>query len=166
MTDAHLIRCVWTGSTFEPASGFMRAQAAKAFGDGEVVLLAVVNERSMRSHRHYFAALHDAWASLPERLADMPYSVSSEALRKHALIASGFADVMTIDAGSTAAAMRVAAGLRSVHRDYCVVKVQGPVVRVFTAQSQSVKAMGNKEFQRSKTLVLEWVDGLLRGEAA
>lgn len=166
MTESTLIRTVWDGEAFRPASGFFSRKATDAFGAGEIVMMEAVTERSMRSHRHYFAAIHDAWANLPERLADMPYAVSADALRKHALIKSGFAESTSVDAGSNAAALRVAAIVRAVHCDYCVVQVRGHVVLIFTAQSQSVKAMGQKEFQRSKQAVLDYLEGLLRGEAA
>ena len=39
--------------------------------------------------------------------------------------------------------------------EYAVVTVREAVVRVYTAQSQSVKAMGAKAFQDSKTKVLD-----------
>jgi len=166
MSDAALIRCEWTGEAFAPFGGAMLRRARDAFGDGEVVLLNVQNERSMASHKHYFAALYDYWVNLPESVALMPYAATSEHLRKHALIRTGWHDVQTVDAGSKAAAHRVAAMLAAVHREYCVVSVEGPVVRCFTARSQSMRAMGKADFQRSKDDVLGWCDALVKGEAA
>lgn len=171
MSEA-LIRCVWTGTAFEPETPFQRALAAKEFGEGEVVLICAEGERSAASHRHEFAAIRDMWATLPESLAEAPYAKSAEALRKHALIATGFADVETIDCGSKAAAERVGAyagKLATKAHGYSVTKVSGPVVRVWTPHSQSYRAMGKDEFRRSKDAVLSWIEGLLenaRGEAA
>lgn len=45
--------------------------------------------------------------------------------------------------------------------DYAVITVREAVVRVYTAQSQSMKAMGAKTFQDSKTKVLDALDDLL-----
>lgn len=160
MTADLTIAAVWTGDglTLRPAS--VKA-LAEAFGAGETLALEVQAMRSMNSHRHYFATLRDLWANLPEKLAAAPYAKSPETMRKHALIASGFADAQSVDCGSNAAALRVASFMAQ-GVDYAVMQVQGPVVRRWTAQSQSVRAMGAKEFQRSKTLVLEWCEALLK----
>lgn len=164
MTDALIISAVWTGEglTIRPAS--LRA-LDEAFGAGETLALEVQAMRSMNSHRHYFATLRDLWANLPERLAMAPYAKSPETLRKHALIATGYADAQSVDCGSKAAAERVAAFMAGM-TDYAVVSVSGPVVRRYTARSQSVRAMGAKEFQRSKSGVIDWCEALVKGEAA
>lgn len=160
-----LIQCVFDGDTFRPASDFQRRLARKRFGEGEVVMMDVQNERSWKTHAHQFASIADLWANLPEDLAEMPYAKSAETLRKHALVATGFADCETIDAGSKAAAERVAATLSrmaTLAHGYCVVSVQGPVVRCFTPHSQSVRSMGGSEFNRSKRAVLEWIEDLIQ----
>ena len=162
MSDSALIPCVWTGEVFEPRPGF--AKRASVFGVGEIVVLEAMNERSMRSHRHQWAVIHDLWLNLPETLAEMPYAKTAETLRKHALIATGYADVQTIDAGSKAAAERVGAYLSALATQahgYAIVRIEGPVVRVYTPQSQSVLAVGGEVFQASKTAVLEWLEALV-----
>jgi phosphatidylserine/phosphatidylglycerophosphate/cardiolipin synthase-like enzyme len=159
MTDALLI-CRWSGKAFHPLGAHAR-RAAETLTDGERVEIDMRRERSGASHRQFFVTIRDLWATLPERLADAPYATSPEALRKHALIATGWADVQTMDAGSAAAAQRVAAALSAVHRDYCVTQMRGPVVRCFTARSQSYRAMPRGEFQRSKDDALSWIEGLL-----
>lgn len=164
-----LIQCVFEGDAFRPASDFQRRLARKRFGEGEVVMMDVQNERSWKTHAHQFAAIADMWSTLPERLADAPYAKSAETLRKHALIATGFADCETIDAGSKAAAERVAATLSrmaTLAHGYCVVTVNGPVVRCFTPQSQSMRSMGAATFAKSKQAVLDWIETLIQGEAA
>ena len=45
--------------------------------------------------------------------------------------------------------------------DYCVVVPLNCVVHVMTAKSQSMKAMGATEFQKSKEAVLNFIDDLL-----
>ena len=169
MDDSHAILCTWTGEAFAPRPGQHMRRAADNFGAGEIVVVEAINERSMKSHRHQFADIKNKWATLPESLSEAPYAKSAETLRKHALIVSGYADVQTIDAGSKAAAERVGAYLSALATQahgYAIVKIEGPVVRVFTPQSQSVRSMGSKAFQDSKTAVLEWCEALLRGVAA
>lgn len=164
-----LLQCTFDGSAFVPSTPFQLRLARERFGEGEVVMLAVENERSWKSHSHQFAQIAELWANLPERLSNMPYAKSAETLRKHALIECGYADCETIDAGSRAAAERVAATvsrLATLAHGYCIVAVSGPVVRCYTPHSQSVRAMGGKAFQESKTRVLEWIEGVLQGEAA
>lgn len=45
--------------------------------------------------------------------------------------------------------------------EYAIVEAVECVVRVYTAKSQSMKAMGNRDFQQSKSDVLDFVDDLL-----
>lgn len=159
-----MIRVIWTGDDFRPISGRFHRLCAEKFGQGEVLDFDPERPRSMVSHNHEFAALADMWASLPESLSEMPYAKSPETLRKHALIATGFCDVQTVACGSAAAAERVAAFSRNLAcqaHGYAVVSVEGSTVRVFTPESQSMRAMGAKRFGESKRAILEWVDGLL-----
>jgi hypothetical protein len=163
------LQCIFDGRAFAPSTPLQLRLAREAFGEGEIVRLTVEAERSWRSHNHQFATIADLWANLPERLAAMPYAKSAETLRKHALIECGFADCETIDAGSKAAAERVAATvgrLANLAHGYAIVAISGPVVRCYTPQSQSVRAMGGKEFTRSKHAVLEWIDALVQEAAA
>ena len=164
-----LLQCTFDGSGFIPSTPYQARLARERFGAGEVVMLAVENERSWKSHAHQFASIAELWANIPESLAEMPYAKSAEALRKHALIQCGYADCETIDAGSKAAAERVAATvgkLATAAHGYAIVAVSGQVVRCYTPQSQSARAMGGKTFQESKTRILEWLDGLIAGVAA
>lgn len=143
----------WDGETMTPSRGFSK-RADAAFVVGETYRLEVVEERSAASHRHFFASIAEAWANLPEPLAER--HPSPEHLRKFALIRAGFADSRQIVASSKAEAQRIAAFVKPMD-DYAVVAVQNAVVTVWTAHSQSVKAMGKKDFQASKTRVLEIV---------
>ena len=91
--------------------------AASRFEGGRDYLLADVEHRSDVSHRHEFAWLREAWNSLPEHLADeFP---TTEHLRKWALIQAGFFHETMIDAGSNAAALRVAGHGERHSRDRC-----------------------------------------------
>lgn len=132
--------------------------AASRFEGCKDYLLADVEHRSDVSHKHEFAWLREAWASLPEDLADL--FPTSEHLRKRALIDGGFYHETVIDAGSNAAALRVAAFMRAKD-DFAVVVVRGPVVVERVAKSQSKRAMGAADFQASKTAILEIVAAMI-----
>lgn len=132
---------------------------AERFGQGEVVTVEVLEERSEISHRHEFAWLKDVWATLPESIAaDFP---SPEHLRKRALIATGWCTVRDYPCTSRAEALRLAATLRGELDDYTVVIVTDAVVRVCRAKSQARNKMKAADFQASKTAILEWVGDLI-----
>ena len=125
---------------------------------GQLYRLDEIHDRSANSHRHFFAELHEAWKNLPEREAER--FQTSEHLRKYALIRCGYADHRQIVCASKAEAQRVAAFIKPMD-EYAVVTVSEAVVTVYTAQSQSMKAMGRKAFQESKTAVLDYVAALI-----
>ena len=143
------------------APGVFRVLGAPPALDlGERVTLTLERSRSMASHRHQFAWVRDAWASLPEALAGAPWAASPETLRKHALIARGFCDVAVLDCGTATTARRVHAALMSAEttrHGYAVGQVRGPVVTIWTPQSQSVRAMGAARFKESKEAVMDWI---------
>ena len=148
------IPCVWTGKAFEPLPRFHNV-AAGHYGEGEIVPLVPHEERSLSSHGHYFARLHDLWLSLPESMGDR--WISETQFRKHALIHTGWRDERTIVCASKAEAQRVAAFVRPMD-DYAIVIVREAVVIVYTPKSQSQRAMGKADFQRSKDDVLGWAE--------
>jgi len=133
-------------------------QADARFVIGEVYHLDEIHERSSKSHAQYFAALREAWLSLPDHLAQQ--FPTPESLRKHALIRTGFRDERSIAASSRAEALRLASFIRPID-DHAIVTVTGSLVVVYTAKSQSYRQMGKANFQRSKQAVLDFVDDLL-----
>jgi len=137
----------------------MRPDAAQAqfFADGRY-LLEAHHERSHARHKAYFAALAQAWHSLPEALVEL--HPSPEHLRKHALIACGWRDDRYIDCGNAEQARKTAAFVRPLD-SFAVVTTEGRIVRVWTAQSQSYKAMGRTDFNQSMDDVLSWVAALV-----
>jgi hypothetical protein len=136
-----------------------KAACAEHYGQGEVVMLAPVEERSEASHRHAFAWLRDVWASLPEHIADQ--YPSAEHLRKKALIATGWCDVRDYACASRAEATRLAATLKAELDDYTVIILRDAVVRVARARSQAFRKMNKADFQASKTDVIRWVSDLI-----
>jgi hypothetical protein len=152
------ILCGWDGEAFFPASPFWAKAADKQFVVGEIYPIEVHQERSAKSHRHYFAAVAEAHANLPEYYLER-FS-SPEALRKFALIKAGYRDERSIVCASKAEAQRLAAFIRPMD-DFCIVTVSEAVVVAYTAKSQSLRAMGKKDFQASKTAVLDIVSQLV-----
>lgn len=140
----------WDGDAMAPLPRFARL-ADRQFVVGQDYELVEHHERSDASHRHYFACIRDAWLNLPEEHSDR---FASEAhLRKWALIRAGYRDERTIACASKAEALRFVAFMKPMD-DYAVVVAREAVVVVWTAKSQSVKAMGKADFQASKEAVL------------
>lgn len=164
MANPFFIRCRFANGLLQPQGHYACEWLKAHVEDGGIVFVEVEHGRSASSHKHQFAWIKDAWASLPERLTDAPYAATPETLRKHALIATGYHDVITVDCGTKAAAERVAPALRQAEAracGYAIAKISGPIVRVWTPESQAVRAMGNERFQASKRDILNWIAGLL-----
>jgi len=133
-------------------------RADEDFVVGEVYVMVEHRDRSTSSHNHFFACVGDAWKTLPDELLES--YPTAEHLRKKALIWKGWRDERTIACSSKAEAERIAAFVKPMD-DFAVVTVRDAVVRVWTAKSQSMKAMGAKDFQASKQDVLDFIDDLL-----
>lgn len=155
---ADQILCEWDGEVMRPSGSVWARRADKLFTVGERYMIGADQERSANSHRHYLSAVREAWENLPESLAERFPSESH--LRKYALIKTGFHDERSIVCASKAEAQRVAAFIRPMD-DYALVTVSEAVVRVYTARSQSMKAMGKDDFQKSKQAVLDLVSDMI-----
>lgn len=160
MTDLVLFR--WNGEAMEPLPRFHNIVNA-AYTVGEVYRMDVHEQRSLVSHNHYFATLEDIFQTLPET-ADERIK-SADHMRKFALIRCGYRDEKSIVCSSKAEARRIAAFVQPMD-DYAIVVVQEAMVVVWTAKSQSMKAMGKDQFQKSKEDVLGYCQGLLERVAA
>lgn len=141
----------WDGEGMVP----LRPRLAdREFVVGEVYPLVVEHGRSGASHRHYFAQINDAWLNLPPQIA--AHQPTAEHLRKFALIMTGYEDRVTHVCGSKAEAQRLRAFIAPLD-DFAVIDVTEATVTVRRAKSQSVKAMGRADFQKSKDDVLGYV---------
>lgn len=152
----------WDGEAMRIRPSFQK-RADELFCVGETYTLEVLEERSAASHRHYFAAVNEAWANLPEHLSEQ--YPTAEHLRKGALIRAGYRDERSIVCASRAEALRVAGFIKPLD-SYALVTVTEAVVRVFTAQSQSQKAMGKDLFLKSKADVLETLADMIGVQTA
>lgn len=123
---------------------------------GQEYRLAELQERSISTHNHFFACVHEAWKNLSDDQAER--FATADHLRKFALIKCGFYDEQSIVLSSAKDALKVSAFIAAMD-EYAIVTVSGPVVRKFTAKSQSIPAMGKKDFQASKQAVLDFLSG-------
>lgn len=142
----------WNGVAMMPSRPEL---AERIFRPDGMYLLEAHHERSYKRHQAYFASLHEAWASL--RVDDFP---TPEHLRKFALIKCGFYDERVLVCDTAAQAERVVVFMRPMD-DYAIMVRDSALVRVWTAKSQSYKAMGRDEFNRSMEAVLDYVAGLI-----
>lgn len=148
---------MFDGEAFRPLPRFHNVAAAH-YGAGEVVSLVPHEDRSKKSHDHFFVTVDEAFNNLPERYTDRWRT--SEHLRKWCLVKAGICDERSIVCSSRAEALRVAAFIEPMDQ-YAVVLPSEAVVTVYTAKSQSKKAMGREAFQASKDAVLAILAGLL-----
>lgn len=151
----------WDGEAMVPASPHWAKRCDEQFVVGEKYRLAIHEERSANSHNHYHAAVHDAWMNLPEELAAQ--YPTPEKLRKHALIKAGFANTREVVFETPEDALRAAAFARALD-DYAVVTVRENVVTMYTAKSQTYRAMNKDDFQASKQAVLDILEGFIGAE--
>ncbi len=149
MPAPHAILFDWDGEAMIPRS---QSAADRQYVVGESYRLAVHEPRSVNSHNHFFAAVNEAWRNLPEHLAER--HPTADHLRKWALIKAGYRDERVIVCANAAEAQKMVAFVGAMD-DYAIVVRQHDVVTVFTAKSQSQKAMGKKAFQESKQDVLD-----------
>jgi hypothetical protein len=139
----------WDGEAMLPLHPKL---ADREYVVGETYSLAPFEQRSQVSHNHEFAWLHEAWQNLPERYAEQ--FPTAEHLRKYALIRAGYSDSQSHVCNSKAEALRLQAFLQPIDA-FSIVTVNGTVVNRFVAKSQSRRAMGGKEFQESKTKIMD-----------
>ena len=150
----------WDGEAMQRLPRFA-ALCDRQFVVGETYTLVPHEPRSRRSHNHFFASVTEVWKSLPERLAlRFP---TAEHLRKWALIRCGYADKKEIILPSDTDAERVAMFMRQFDT-YAVITVNGPVLTVYTAQSQAESAMNKRLFQEAKDDVLGFLSELIGAE--
>jgi hypothetical protein len=150
MTEA-LILFQWDGEAMQPQPRFAKICDEK-FTVGEVYRMEVSETRSWQSHRHYFASIQEMWENLPEDQCER--FPSPEHLRKWGLIRAGYCDQMHVVADTEENARDIAMVMRKLST-YAVITISINVITVYTAKSQSLKAMGKTEFQKSKEAVLD-----------
>jgi len=152
-----LFRCVWKDGVLVPEPRFAR-WCEEQFGEGEVIQLERHEDRSDSTHRHYFASIKTAWENLPDVEVRDRFP-TPEALRKWALIRSGYCTESSIVCDTPEQAAVVAAFMGK--REGEIIVVRDNVIKKFVAKSQSYRDMDKKDFQESKTLVLDTIAELI-----
>ena len=155
MAEIRPLKFRWTGEAMRPV---VPAAAAGMYEQGKSYWLEPWEPASSASRGHYFASIKETWDNLPETMSER--FPSPEHLRKYCLIRAGYRDERTITAATKAEAQRVAAFIRPLD-DFAVVVVREATVVVWTAKSQSARAMGRAAFQRSKDDVLNTMSEMI-----
>jgi hypothetical protein len=148
----------WDGEAMRPATARWAVECNRCFVVGEEYRMEAIEDRSAASHNHYFSCIQGAFDNLPEKMAGQ--FATPDHLRRYALIKAGYRDERSIVCASRAEALRIAAFIRPMD-EYAVVVVSEAVVRVYTAQSQSYRAMGKEQFGKSKEAVLEIISEMI-----
>jgi hypothetical protein len=151
-------QAVWEGDGFKPASPYWQNVGDKRFVIGERYLLTEQQERSVGAHRHYFANLKEAFDNLPERYRDQFPTI--EIFRAHGLILTGWRDHSVEIFASADDAIKAASLIRPRTKLEIVVVTENTVT-ILSAKSQSQRAMGKKDFAKSKADVLAWAWNLV-----
>lgn len=140
------------------------ARADKELVIGEVMRWVPFAERSPESHRHLFKVIADAWANLPERLADeFP---SPETLRKWALIEAGHCTVTHLAFANNGEAQKALALMREMD-GYSQVGINDKVIVVKRAKSIAYMAVRKREdFQVLKDKVFHALSVLTGADIA
>lgn len=155
--EALEIVCGWDGEALIPLRGWRKTADANLV-IGERYIVSLIEPRSMNSHRFYFAVLGSAYKNLPEPLA-LQFA-SLDHFRRRGLIETGWRDQREFVAGNKAEALRLAVFLRSAD-DYAMISVRGNVIVEWRAKSQSQRAMGREDFEKSKNDVLAWASDMI-----
>lgn len=150
MTD-HIppLSFIWNGEVMTPV---IPRRADQYYVVGEHYRLLPYEERSTRSHQHFFAALNEAWSSLPlDQAAHYP---TAEHFRKHLLIKCGYRHERIVAAEDKSEARKIAGIVRSMDQ-FSVASVRENIVVIWTPESMSVRAMKKDRFQKCKTDLLD-----------
>jgi hypothetical protein len=144
--------------------------ARRQFHEQEVYPLVPLEARSRESHNAFFAAIHDGWQNLPEKL--QPRFPTPEHLRKWCLIETDWCDEEEYRFGTrkNAAAAAVAVRKREPHARILVPgqertdpetgELYWPLI-VRTAKSQSAAAMAKQPFEDSKRDVIDLIEHMI-----
>lgn len=162
MTIAPLTYTYEGDGEFKACGPAMQVRADDHFVVGKRYRLVEHEERSRKTHNHFFACVSEAWQSMPDHLLD-EYP-SPEHLRAKMLIKAGYANHADFVCSNRRDIMNVRA--LALRNPYAVVTVKDSVVRVYEAHSQSTKAMGKETFAASKEAVLNAISDLLGTDAA
>lgn len=152
------ISFTYDGEALVPSNPHWARRVDANYVIGQTYILVPHEDRSRNSHNHQFAEIAEAWKHLPEGWSRrLP---TPEHLRKFCLIKAGYADSRTFVAASEKQARDLVRFLRPSD-EFSLVTADAATVTVWTAQSQSLRAMGKARFQASKQAILEIAAGMI-----
>jgi hypothetical protein len=138
-------------SVMIPTQSYL-VRARRQYANGHKYRLEVREDRSSRSHAHYFACLKDIHDNLSdEQRTEYP---TVEHLRKRALIKCKFYNMREYACETIRHAKNLEA-LAGQLDEYAIVVRKNDVVRVYTAMSQDLHTMDREKFTMSKNAVLD-----------
>lgn len=120
-------------------------------------------QRSRETHDHYFACVAAAFETLPEAVE--PDFADADHLRKWALIKAGYRKQRSVLCETEEEAARLMM-LGKALDNHSFLERRGSIVTVYSAESQSYKAMGKERFAQSKEAVLKILSELLGVDVA
>lgn len=141
---------IWDGNVMIPLPRFKRL-CDQQFEVNEEYPLVILENRSLASHNHYFAALHEGYMNLAEEYAQEFDSI--EHLRHWCLCREGFCTQDRYELNTAEDARTLLKVLKAQNKS-TIVKVTGSTVIVYTPESQSMAAMKKDKFEASKKAVL------------
>lgn len=152
------ITFVWEGDCFRPGGPYWARQADKHYVIGVPYDLVPHQERSHKSHAHYFASVNEAWKNLPEDISER--FPTADHLRKYALIKGGFCHTQTVVFANRKDAEKAAAIIAPLD-EFSIVDVYDTTLTRYAAKSQNHRSMDKAEFQKSKDSVLDIIAAMI-----
>ena len=151
------LRMKWTGEAYVPINKLWGRVCDNNLVVEQEYWVIEEQERSKKSHNHYFAAVHTGWENLPEKYAGR--FPDDDHLRKYALIMLGYCNQVELVFDNEESAILAAGQFKNLDT-YSIVSVVDCVVVQLTAQTQKYREMGKDRFQKSKQDVIEFIAGL------
>lgn len=149
---------VWTDAgSMVPLPRFLPL-CERQFAVGEEYPLTLVEQRSMRSHNHYFASVAGGWDNLPENVAKI--FPTADHLRRWCLVECNYCSHTHYGFDTPKDAKVFAKALRRFD-EYARITVSGRHVHVRVAKSQALSSMLRDEFEQSKRDVLDLIAAMI-----
>jgi len=149
------VRCVWKDGAFHPKPE-QAHRAGQIFREGQDYFLTVSVAHRAKARNMYHARIRELWHSLSED--DEKKFPSPSALRQFALISTGWWTLEEVRMPSPEAAERFAAYVQGLGQ-LKATEIDGNMVRVFTARSQSGPGMpDDDDWKRSIDDVIAFLE--------
>ncbi len=143
----------WDGTALIPLRKY-QAICDRELVVGERYIAALEPLSSPASRRHFFACIHELFASWPE--THPRQFTTPDSLRKWALIRCGFRTERQFATASKAEARRLATFL-AAGDEYAELSVVDNVIIEWKALSQKTHSMGREQFAKSKAETLAFL---------